>query len=168
MKQSRSTSFLKSMISTAVGFGVSLAAQHFILPLLIGAPVSMEANLAFAAIMTVLSVGRGYVLERFFEMLGWRMRMTPFIMAVLQERQRQIEKEGWSEDHDDKQYSRGELGRAGACYVIHAGTTSETPPHDWPWSADWWKPYGYRRDMVRGVALEIAEGERFDRTRRPR
>lgn len=165
MKQSRSTSLLKSIVSTVVGFGISLAAQWAILPILIGAPVPLHANLAFAAIMTVLSIGRGYVLERVFEMMGWRVKMSPFAFAVLAERQRQRDGEGWDDGHDDS-HSTGELGRAGACYIIHAGTQSVTAPHDWPWSDGWWKPQGFRRDLVRGVALGIAEGDKFDRDRK--
>jgi hypothetical protein len=165
MRQSRSTSLLKSIISTAVGFGISLAAQWAILPVLIGHPVPLEANLAFAAIMTVLSIARGYVLERVFEMLGWRMKISPFAFAALAERQRQMDAEGWSTDHDDHAHAGGELRQAAACYIMHAGTTSETEPHGWPWLG-WWKPKGFRKDMVRGVALAIAEGERFDRDRK--
>lgn len=165
MKQSRSTSLLKSVVSTALGFGISLLAQWAILPVLIGAPVPLHANLAFAAIMTVISIARGYVLERLFEMLGWRVRVSSFLQAVIAERHRQIHSEGWDADHDDR-HAFGELGQAGACYVIHAGTESSTPPHEWPWEADWWKPYGVRRDLVRGVTLQVAEGERFDRMRK--
>jgi hypothetical protein len=165
MKQSRSTSLLKSIISTVVGFGISLAAQWSILPVLIGAPVPLHANLAFAAIMTVLSIARGYALERLFEMLGWRVHMSPFTIAAIAERNRQANVEGWNAEHDDC-HSVGQLAAAGAAYALHAGTVSETTPHDWPWSDAWWKPDGFRRDLVKACALIMAEGDKFDRDRK--
>lgn len=33
----------------------------------------------------------------------------------------------------------------------------------WPWSPEWWKPKDPRRDLIRGIALLIAEAERRDR-----
>lgn len=166
MRQSRATSLLKSTISTAVGFSLSLLLQWTVLPVLIGAPVPLHANLAFAAIMTVVSVGRGYVLERVFEAFGWRVRLSPFMLAAIAERRRQVEVEGWTPDHDDREHKPGELGWAGGAYALHAGTESGTAPHEWPWSADWWKPAGFRRDLVKAAALIIAEGEKFDRDRK--
>jgi hypothetical protein len=177
MKQSRSTSLLKSVISTAVGFGLSLFLQWLILPYLIGAPVPLHANLAFAAIMTAVSIARGYILERFFEMMGWRHRLSAFMQAVIAERFRQIEVEGWSIEHDD-QHAVGELARAGGCYARCAGTPKEPIEEggsieshsflsmEWPWSDEWWKPAGFRRDLVRACALILAEGEKFDRNRK--
>jgi hypothetical protein len=164
MKQSRLMSMLETALSTAAGFSLSLFLQWICLPWLIGAPVSLHTNLVFAGIMTVASLVRGFVLRRIFEAFHIRRPMTPFMQAVIAERFRQIDQEGWSTDHDDK-HEQGELGQAGACYILHAGTVSETTPHDFPWQG-WWKPHGYRRDMVRGVALAIAEGDKFDRNRK--
>lgn len=165
MKQSRSTSLLKSIASTASGFVISLAAQWLILPRLLGHPVPFEANLAFAGVMTVLSIARGYLLERVFEALGWRVRISPFMAAVIAERQAQRDREGWDDAHDDKHRTR-ELAEAGAMYALHAGTQSVTPPGHWPWDDAWWKPKGIRRDLVRGCALIVAEGDKFDRDRK--
>jgi hypothetical protein len=168
MKQSRATSFLKSLVSTAAGFGLSLLAQWLVLPWLLGISIPLHSNLAFAAIMTVISVARGYVLERIFEMLGWRVRMSPFVLAVLAERRRQIEVEGWSPEHDDRDHRPGDLARAGACYGIHAGVIKDASiPVYWEWAPDWWKPAGFRRDLVKACALTIAEGEKFDRNKKP-
>lgn len=164
MKQSRLMSMLETLLSTATGFGLSLFLQWLILPYLVGVPIALHTNFAFAGVMTVASLVRGFVLRRVFEALHIRRPLSAFMQAVIAERFRQIEQEGWSTDHDDR-HARGELAQAGAAYLVHAGTQSGTPPHDWPWSGDWWKPAGYRRDMVRGVALGIAEGERFDRLR---
>lgn len=169
MKQSRSTSLLKSVISTAVGFSLSLFLQWLILPLLLGVPMPLHANLTFAAIMTVVSIGRGYLLERFFEMMGWRVRMSPFAMAVLAERQRQQDVEGWDDAHDDREHGEGDLAMAGAFYARYAGSPPQSePPSGWDWGDRWWKPAGFRRDLVKACALIIAEGEKFDRNRKRR
>lgn len=165
MKQSKLMSLIEATVSILVGFGISLTAQVLILPLL-GVAISFSQNLTFALIMTAISIARQYVMRRVFEALHIRRPLSPFMHAVIEERFRQIEKEGWSTRHDDLEHTRGDLGRAGACYIIHAGTVSITPPHDWPWDGEWWKPHGIRRDLVRGVALAIAEGERFDRMRK--
>lgn len=162
MKQSRATSFLKSIVSTAVGFAVAMVANALVLPLF-GFTPSLKENLLITCIYTVISIGRGYVLERLYEALGWRTRMSAFALAVLAERQRQIAVEGWSLDHDDD-HREGELARAGACYA--ANPTDDIVPREWPWRDEWWKPTGFRRDLVKGAALIIAEGERHDRNRK--
>lgn len=164
MKQSRAMSLVESVLNISIGFGVSLVAQILILPLL-GVTVTLVQNVQFALIMTVVSIVRSYGLRRLFEALHIRRPISPFMQAVIAERFRQVEVEGWSTEHDDK-YPQGELARAGVAYALHAGTLSKTIPPQWPWLADWWKPQGYRRDLVRGVALQLAEGERFDRCRK--
>lgn len=166
MKQTKLMSMLETALSTAAGFGLSLFLQWLILPYLLGIDhIPLQANLAFTLVMTVASLSRGYLMRRLFELFHIRRPLSPFMQAVIAERFRQIEGEGWELSHDDA-HDNGELGRAGACYIIHAGTQSPTPPHDWPWADDWWKPKGFRRDLVRGGALLMAEGERFDRMRK--
>ena len=171
MKQSRSTSFLKSLISTAAGFTIGLASQYFILPLL-GVAISLHQNITFAVIMTVISIARGYLLERVFEFFGMRVRLSAFMQAAIAERFRQIEQEGWSTSHDDL-HPVGELAAAGSCYAIMPTWRRRAdddfgpePPMTWPWSESWWKPRDNRRDLVRACALIIAEGEKFDRNRK--
>ncbi len=167
MKQSRAASLIEQVTSTAVGFGVALAAQAIFLPLL-GVAADLHQNLAFAAIMTVLSIGRGYLLRRVFEALHVRRPLSPFAAAVLAERVRQVEVEGWDNTHDDA-HARGELARAGAAYAIAAGLAGQyrSPPSWWPWRPAWWKPTDFRRDLVKAAALILAEGEKFDRARVP-
>lgn len=88
---------------------------------------------------------------------------------VFHERQRQIEKEGWTPDHDD-QYREAELLRAAATYTMHAALM-ETGDHDpeqvpvsWPWDASWWKPTDDpRRALEKAGALILAELDRADR-----
>jgi|SRR5882724_6190733 len=174
MKQSRFMSWLESLINIAVGFGISLLAQMFFLPLL-GVMIDFHQNLVFAMIMTVISIVRSYTLRRIFEALHIRRPLSPFMQAVIAERFRQVEVEGWTAEHDDAHRS-GELALAGAAYArtayIHLLdgpgllTWSERRPDFWPWSADWWKPTGFRRDLVKAGALIIADGEQFDRNRK--
>lgn len=171
MKQSRSTSLLKSVISTGVGFGISLMAQWVFLPLL-GVSISLHQNITFAIIMTAISIARGYALERVFEFFGMRIKLSPFVQAVLFERQRQSDGEGWDAAHDDA-HPPGELGVAGASYLLSARSLvqghapdSIQPPQCWPWERHWFKPTAIRRDLVKGCALGIAEGERHDRSRK--
>jgi hypothetical protein len=159
-------SAFETLGGTVLGFVVSLAIQYAIC-CYYGLPLSTSQNLGIISIFTLASLLRGYVWRRCCETLNIRHRLTPFTHAAMAERYRQIDQEGWSLQHDDD-YERGVLGRAASCYLLHAGTESATAPHDWPWPADWWQPAGYRRDLVRGVALAIAEGERFDRVRHKR
>lgn len=162
MKQSRVMSLVESVVNILAGFGISLAAQVFFLPLL-GVSISFSQNLQFALIMTAVSIARSYLLRRVFEALHIRRPLSAFMQACIAERYRQIEGEGWSREHDLNEHLTGELGNAGACYIKHAGAAPGSPaPAMWRWDEQWWKPAGIRRDLVRGVALAIAEGERFD------
>ncbi|MBO9125494.1 MULTISPECIES: hypothetical protein [unclassified Rhizobium] len=74
---------------------------------------------------------------------------------ALNERQRQVDAEGWISQHDD-QYRNDELPRAAMCYLLGN-------PGNWPWSRNWWKPTDRRRDLIKAAALIIAEIERLDR-----
>lgn len=164
MKQSRLMSWLETALSTATGLGLSLLLQWIFLPILLGVPMPLHVNLTFAAIMTVASLGRGFVMRRVFEALHIRRPLSPFMQAVIAERFRQVEQEGWSTGHDDAEHGDGDLANAGACYINYAGAPAGSPPpRQWRWAPHWWKPAGVRRDLVRGVALAIAEGERLDR-----
>ncbi|BBF93358.1 DUF7220 family protein [Blastochloris tepida] len=171
MKQSRAMSLLESIVNILVGLGVAMAANAIILPLL-GFAISLQQNLQIAAFMTVVSILRSYALRRLFEALHIRHPISPFMLAVMAERRRQIEVEGWSPEHDDGVLP-GSLAAAGASYALEAphhlsaggAGQSARPPESWPWSRDWWKPTGFRRDLVKAGALIIAEGEKFDRRR---
>lgn len=94
---------------------------------------------------------------------------------IAAERQRQVEKEGWTLAHDDE-HSSGEMAAAAAIYamdeVSRKTIVSAIAPHWrsetilarlWPWSWDWWKPRDRRQDLVRAGALIVAEIERIDR-----
>lgn len=95
------------------------------------------------------------------------------------ERTRQIEGEGFTEEHDDRRHSARDLAAAAATYAWAASLpdnhreaiAGEDYGHAatgvwrmlWPWSTDWFKPKTRRRDLVRAAALMVAEIERLDR-----
>ncbi len=93
---------------------------------------------------------------------------------VFEERERQINVEGWTPEHDDA-HDDGQLALAAVCYALPEYQQSiKTAAHPtmrqstiverlWPWSPDWWKPIGERRDLVKAGALILAEIERLDR-----
>ena len=171
MKQSKGMSLLESAINIMVGLGVALVANAIILPAL-GFPITLSQNLQIAAFMTVISIARSFALRRLFEALHIRLPISPFMAAVIAERHRQVAVEGFDAAHDDKEPT-GTLALAGASYAYAASAAARTgdyepprkPPLWWPFKQGWWKPDGFRRDLVKGCALIIAEGDRNDRDR---
>lgn len=93
------------------------------------------------------------------------------LQDVIAERQRQIQQEGWTPEHDD-QHADGAMAKAASAYALWAALPDDTraahpkgePPLPiWPWADKWWKPENPRRDLVRAAALIVAEIERIDR-----
>lgn len=81
------------------------------------------------------------------------------VELIATERQRQIEVEGWTPEHD-AQHKGGELALAAAVYAV--------PNHLrgilmvlWPWAPEWYKPKDRIRDLVRAGALIAAEIDRL-------
>jgi hypothetical protein len=163
MKQSKLMSWLETFGGTALGFALSLAIQQGIC-WWYSLPLAASQNLVIIGIFTVASLIRGYWWRRICEALHIRRPLSPFMQAVIAERFRQIEQEGWDTAHDDAHYL-GELAKAGAAYAFDPCATN--PPVIWPWDSEWWKPEGgMRRNWVKAAALILAEGERFDRNRK--
>ncbi|MCY1301569.1 hypothetical protein D9M70_511900 [compost metagenome] len=84
---------------------------------------------------------------------------------VLAERQRQVEVEAWTPEHDDV-HGKGAMALAAGCYARHAHQPPNwhgRAPESWPWGSAWWKPSTPRRNLVKAGALIIAEIERLDR-----
>lgn len=81
---------------------------------------------------------------------------------VVAERQRQVDAEGWTAEHDD-QWTHGELALAACCYTWPGRQDRQPYPVLWPWDPAWYKPKDRRRDLVRAAALLLAEIERIDR-----
>lgn len=106
------------------------------------------------------------------------MSLTKAAKDVLAERQRQVEKEGWSPEHDDE-HTDGSMAHAAAAYCLCAegpprpGEPSEfhsSRPWDfnilrsiWPRSWGPPRPKDRRSNLVRAAALLLAEIERLDR-----
>jgi len=95
---------------------------------------------------------------------GWRSKAAGDVLA---ERKRQVDAEGWTPEHDDK-YVDGQLAAAATCYAFTAARSAHhLYNYVWPWSSDWWKPDGKRRNLVKAGALILAEIERLDRLPTP-
>lgn len=94
------------------------------------------------------------------------------IEDVIAERQRQINVEGWTDEHDDE-HTDGSMAQAAACYALGnkietldraANSVTRLRHHQvWPWAEQWWKPKDRRRNLVRAGALILAEIDRLDR-----
>ena len=89
--------------------------------------------------------------------------ISPAMIDVMNERDRQHNEEGFTPEIDDAQYM-GRLAQAGACYAMNAGARfCNQPPSGWPFAYKAWKPKNPRRDLVMAASLIIAEIERLDR-----
>ena len=113
------------------------------------------------------------------------------IDEISAERQRQIEKEGWTQTHDAG-HRFGEMARAAACYALQSTLGDPERSFEaeigggtvmfkrkffkvgtinisyllWPWEGKWWKPTTPRRDLIKAAALIVAEIERLDHASR--
>lgn len=65
MTQPRAISLLEAVIGTAFGFAVALGLQVFVFPVY-GIETDLNTNLQIAAIFTVASIIRGYLVQRLF------------------------------------------------------------------------------------------------------
>ncbi|RWP31772.1 hypothetical protein [Mesorhizobium sp.] len=106
--------------------------------------------------------------------------MRPAVADIAAERQRQINVEGWTPEHDD-QHDKGELAEAASCYARGSDRVTwmqpdpEFPRHKvmtgciiWPWDLACWKPTDRRRNLVKAGALIAAEIDRLDRATPPK
>lgn len=85
------------------------------------------------------------------------------IERIARERERQIQSEGYSPEHDDK-HANGEIADAAACYALNPASRliGATITHFWPWGLQWWKPSRDRiRDLEKAGALCAAEIDRL-------
>jgi hypothetical protein len=94
--------------------------------------------------------------------------MKSGIELIAEERKRQIEKEGWSHDHDDT-HSNGELQQAAKVYETPPAKrkfkNDKYKPKGWPWHRAWYKPdiLNRQRELIKAGALYQAEKDRIDR-----
>jgi hypothetical protein len=109
--------------------------------------------------------------------------MKTGVELIEAERQRQVEVEGWTPEHD-VQHRNGELARAAATYAVdgelfiretrmllinqgrgfadpddYAPTTAYFPL--WPFESQWYKPKNRLHDLARAGALIAAEIDRL-------
>lgn len=97
---------------------------------------------------------------------------SPGMRAIVAERRRQIEVEGWTTEHDDE-HTAAELALAASSYTLFSAHRRLTGlinmdlgviAHKlWPWDKDWFKPKDTRRDLVRAGALIVAELDKLER-----
>lgn len=93
--------------------------------------------------------------------------MKTGIELIAEERQRQIEKESWTKEHD-AEHQIGVLAKAAVCYALPPLTRADVspdvgkPPFWWPFSKECWKPERNRvRELVKAGALIAAEIDRI-------
>lgn len=86
------------------------------------------------------------------------------IELIAEERQRQIEVEKFSPEHDDR-WKKGQMAMAAICYAEPGNRHPDFKPFGFPWDAEWWKPNPENpiRDLVKAGALIAAEIDRLIR-----
>lgn len=85
------------------------------------------------------------------------------IEEIAKERQRQIEKEGYTPKHDDNHLNKRCLTDAAIAYLCSSKEDTVGGPFHWPWEEESFKPTSPRRDLVKAAALIVAEIENLDR-----
>jgi hypothetical protein len=91
---------------------------------------------------------------------------SPGARLIAAERQRQIEGEGWTLEHDDI-HDSGELVAASISYArLALGDDPDTVlEFTWPWGREWFKPSPNAiRNLVKAGALIAAEIDRLSRS----
>lgn len=84
------------------------------------------------------------------------------IGRISKERDRQINEEGWTEEHD-KHHDRQQLAAAAMCYIAHyIGVDPGSYLKFWPWNDDLFKPIAGSniRNLEKAGALIAAEIDR--------
>ena len=83
---------------------------------------------------------------------------------IAAERQRQIDKEGYTAEHDDA-HASDDFVRAAVAYLETSGPHRPVPM-GWPWYEGEWKPKDRISNLVRAGALIAAEIDRLERARK--
>lgn len=92
--------------------------------------------------------------------------LSPFVVDMLMERERQVAQEGFQPERDDG-YTDGQLLKAAAVYLLRsAGLALLRVRNLWPWPIEWLKADDKYRNLVKAGALVIAEAERRERSER--
>ena len=77
---------------------------------------------------------------------------------IARERQRQIDEEGWTPEHDDR-HNDGALAHAAAVYASDRVDIQDV----WPWPDEPPKMKGEQQNLIRAGALIAAELDRLQR-----
>lgn len=86
----------------------------------------------------------------------------PGIKLIAQERQRQIEVEGFTEQGDEE-YDFNQLKDAAVAYLLAIKEPLFACDEYWPWDKEYFKPKDYKSNLVRAGALIAAELDRIER-----
>lgn len=89
--------------------------------------------------------------------------MSKGVELIAAERQRQIEQEGWTAEHDS-QHKDNELVMAAVCYARpYRMYNYDGTPVEWPWKPKCWKPTpdDRMRELQKAGALIAAEIDRL-------
>jgi hypothetical protein len=100
MKQTRRMSIAETVVSTIVGFLITLLAQRFIFPAY-GIHTSYAVDFQIVGWFTLLSIARGYVIRRFFNAEWWKDHLSAWRMRrAIAKRQREMETlDSWPPEH---------------------------------------------------------------------
>lgn len=92
--------------------------------------------------------------------------MKTGIELIAEERQRQIEKEGWTKEHD-AEHNKSQLSILAMLYVCPPKYRPMLSPSSWfktmGWDFKWWKPTERIRELQKAGALIAAEIDRLQR-----
>ena len=93
--------------------------------------------------------------------------MKTGIEIIAEERERQINVEGWNADHDDIGNNDEQLAMAAVTYAIPSDYREYElqVKNTWPWDISWWKPTPNDRirELAKAGALIAAEIDRLQR-----
>lgn len=90
--------------------------------------------------------------------------LSPGVVAILLERERQTAQEGFTHENDDR-YVNGELLKAAAVYLLKsAGIALLRLRPLWPWDVKWLKADDKDRNLEKAGALLVAEMDRRARS----
>ncbi len=93
--------------------------------------------------------------------VGMPTNKTTTQQLIAAARVRQVEVEGWTNDHDDRQGAEA-LELAAVSYRDAAGPDS-APHTQWPWYPQWWKPRSRQENLVRAGAIYQAAADTAER-----
>ena len=80
---------------------------------------------------------------------------------ITQERRRQIEEEGFGQEHDSVHSSDVLVAAAIAYAMYDLPGGSDVAEDYWPWEDMWWKPKDHMKNLVRAGALIAAAIDRL-------